>query len=489
MRRALVLLLLLAAGVFAFGQGRPLVLIYQVRLATFNEVDPNLIVDVALANALAEVGKVKPVIWSVNDPVVAEARRTGRIRDLPKNPNPGEVLRVAGALDARYVAIVTVTHVGGLLEGAIDLYRDGRRIWSDIANTAIVRDGEIDKQSTILSVAQTWASKMNIEPFRDLVGTPDEVTPGPALVRLHPTQDPPSGAFEMGMAALQAGRLVDAIVYLRDAVDTEPFDPVRRKALVEALRLAGHPYLAAEEGERAAELIPGDAGLISAAAAAWLSGGQVERAYNLVRRILVRDEQNASALCVLADLHVARLEFAAALEALDKALAVRADGETYFRRSQVHALNEDFEAAARDMSRAAEVGLSQEPAERLRRYRQLASVLDQVFESLALRVRNLLREARTAPDEASLSNRALLLVNLVRAFQTYLDQADVPDPHKRSHAERALAVNLLLQSALGIQRYAQDQSVETAADADLLQVEAMREHAVAKQLFGAEVGR
>jgi len=489
MRRALLVCLLLATGAVAFAQGRPLVLIFQVRLASFSEVDPNLVVDVALANALREVGKVKPVVWSPDDPVVAEARRTGRLRDLPKNPNPGEVLRVAEVLNTRYVAIVSVTHVGGLLDGTVDLYRDGRKVWSDTANTAIVRDGEIDKESTVLSVAQTWASKMNIEPFRELVGTPDDITPGPPLVRLHPTQDAPSGAFELGMAALEAGRLVDAIVHLRDAVDSQPFDPVRRKALVEALRLAGHPYLAAEEGERAAEMMPNDAGLLSAAAAAWLAGGQVERAYNLVTRILARDEQNAPALCVLADLHVARLEFAAALEALDKALAVRADGETYFRRSQVHALNEDFPAAARDMSRAAEVGLSQEPPDRLRRYRQLASVLDQVFESLALRTRNLLREARATPGEASLSNRALLLVNSVRSFQTYLDQADVPDPHKRSHADRALAVNLLLQSALGIQRYVQDRSPETAADADLLQVEAMREHAVARQLFGTEVGR
>lgn len=489
MRRTLLACLLLATGAVAFAQGRPLVLIYQVRLASFSEIDPNLIVDVALANALRDVGKVKPVLWSLDDPVIAEARRTGRLRDLPKNPNPGEVLRVAGTLNARYVAIVSVTHVGGLLDGAIDLYRDGRKVWSDKANTAIVRDGEIDKQSTTLSVAQTWASKMNIEPFRDLVGTPDDVTPGPPLVRLHPTQDAPAAAFELGMAALEAGRLVDAIVYLRDAVDSEPFDPVRRRALVEALRLAGHPYLAAEEGERAAELMPNDGDLLSAAAAAWLAGGQAERAYNLVKRILVRDEQNAAALCVLADLHVARLEFAEALATLDKALAVRADGETYFRRSQVYALKEDFAAAARDMSQAAEVGLSQEPADRLRRYRQLVSVLDQVFESLALRTRSLLREGRATPDEASLSNRTLLLVNSVRAFQTYLDQADVPDPHKRSHAERALAVNLLLQSALGIQRYVQDHSPETAADADLLQVEAMREHAVAKQLFGTEIGR
>lgn len=489
MRRALLSCLLVAAGTTALAQGRPLVLIFQVRLTSFSDVDPNLIVDVALANALQEVGKVKPVIWSPNDPVITEARRTGRLRDLPKNPNPGEVLRVAEVLNARYVAIVSATHVGGLLDGAIDLYRDGRKVWSDTANTAIVRNGEIDKESTVLSVVQTWASKMNLEPFRELVGTPDDITPGPPLVRLHPTQDAPAGAFELGMAALEAGRLVDAIVYLRDAVDGQPFDPVRRKALVEALRLAGHPYLAAEEGERAAELIPNDAGLLSAAAAAWLAGGQVERAYSLVKRILSRDEKNASALCVLADLHVARLEFTEALEALDRALSVRADGETYFRRSQVHALNEDFAAAGRDMSRAAEVGLSQEPSERLRRYRQLVTVLDQVFESLALRTRNLLREARATPDETTLGNRALLLVNSVRAFQTYLDQADVPDPHKRSHAERALAVNLLLQSALGIQRYTQDRSPETAADADLLQVEAMREHAVAKQLFGTEVGR
>ncbi|MER3412839.1 MAG: hypothetical protein C4341_01100 [Armatimonadota bacterium] len=476
-------------GATALAQGRPLVLIYQVRLASFSDADPNLIVDVALANALREVGKVKPVAWSLDDPIIAEARRTGRLRDLPKNPNPGEVMRVADVVNARYVVIVSVTHVGGSLDGAIDLYRDGRKIWSDTANTAIARNGEIDKESTIVSVAQTWASKMNIEPFRDLVGTPDEITPGPPLVRTHPTQDAPSGAFELGMAALEAGQLVEAVVLLRDAVDSQPFDPVRRKALVEALRLAGHPYLAAEQGERAAELIPNDAELISAAAAAWLGGGQIERAYNLVQRILRRDEQNAPALCVLADLHVARLEFSEALKAFDKALAVRPDGETYFRRSQVHALNEDFNAAARDMNRAAEVGLSQKLPDRLRRYRQLAAVLDQVFESLALRTRNALREARATPDEPSLGNRTLLLVNSVRAFQTYLDQIDVPDPHRRSHNERALAVNLLLQSVLGIQRYVQDRSAETAADADLLQVEAMREHAVANQLFGKEIGR
>ncbi|RMG23125.1 MAG: tetratricopeptide repeat protein [Armatimonadetes bacterium] len=489
MMSRLILALWLLVALPLSGAAKPLLMIYQVREATFSETDPNLIVDQALAEELSIVGKVKAVLWNKEDPTIREAIRVGRIRSLPQNPSPAEVIQVANAIGCQYVAVVRVTHVGALLDGSLDLYRDGRRIWQATASTAIVRDGAIDKVSTIRSVAATWAAKMNIEPFKELTGIPTDAPVGPPLVTTYATQDAPQAPYDLGRKALDEGRVLEAIVYLRDAVDAEPLDPMRRIALIEALRLAGHPFLAAQEAQRAAELLPSEPKLLAMAAQAWLQGGQIEKAHEMISRVLEREPENAAALGVLADLYVARLDYAKAIEAMNEVIRLQPTAEAFYKRAQIHALKEDFAAAKADLDRAKEMGLPQDEISVNQRYRQYASVLEQLFESLALRIRNLLREAKSGDPSPSLANRAAGLVNVVAAYEQFLDQAEVPESHKRSHATRALAANLLLQSALTAQRFVQEKNEETAAEADLLQVEAMREHALAKQLFAKELGR
>jgi tetratricopeptide (TPR) repeat protein len=489
MRRLSLVLLVALVALPISSVAKPLLLIYQVRETTFSDADPNLIVDQALAEELATVGKVKPVLWQREDPTIREALRVGRIRTLPQNPSPAEVIQVANAIGCIYVAVVRVTHVGALLDGSLDLYRDGRRIWQTTASTAIVRDGSIDKLSTIRSVASTWAAKMNVEPLKDLAGIPADAPIGPPLVTTYGSQDAPQAPYDLGKKALDEGRAWEAVVLLRDAVDAEPLDPLRRIALIEALRLAGHPFLAAQEAQRAAELIPTEPRLLAMAAQSWLQGGQVEKAHEMISRILERDPENVAALGVLAELYVARLDYDRAVQAMGEVIRMQPTATAYYKRAQIHALREDFAAAKADLDRAKEMGLPTDEISVNQRYRDFASVLEQLFESLALRIRNLLRESQSSEVSPSVANRAAQLVNVVAAYEQFLDQAEVPESHKRSHATRALAANLLLQSALTAQRFIQERNQETAAEADLLQVEAMREHALAKQLFAKELGR
>ncbi|MCH8275364.1 MAG: hypothetical protein IH851_11300 [Armatimonadetes bacterium] len=504
----LILAAALICGVLP-APAKPLVLVFQERVTDFTAEEPNLSVMAALAQTLEDSGRVFIVIWSEQDPLMSAALESARMSSLPDKANRKDAFRMAGVLKADYVLICRAHLVtglgreppekhkevesGGLVEGRAELYRGrgGRPIWTNDETVSIVRDNKLDAENTALSIANTWTIKMIAGPFRSLPGGPGVETPAPGepTVTHAPALPVDAAPLENGRRALDDGRIGEAVALLRDAVDADPFDPEARLALVEALQKAERPFLAADEATRAAALMPGVTALLLSAAECWIAGDQPNRAFEMTASALEKDPGNAAAHALLGDLYVGRLEYGKAIDSYTKAIALLPDAETYYRRAQAFALMEEFGRSLEDLAEAQNIGLSAEPDKLLKRYEGAVRVLTPVFQSLAAAVRNLLAEAQMSPDNQDVKRRADDLQGRCRAFGNYLDRITATEGHKKSHDRRALAVNLLLQSAMGLQRYVEDHDLETRGDANLLQIEAMREFAAAQQLFQAEQAR
>jgi hypothetical protein len=178
-----------------------------------------------------------------------------------------------------------------------------------------------------------------------------------------------------------------------------------------------------------------------------------------------------------------------AIEYYTRSYDVDQNPETLYKRAQAHAIAERYEDSVADIERANTAGLSREPEVAAKRYRDTVSVVDPVIDSLAASLRNLLREAADPNPTAALKTRSASFLKRVEAFLGYLDRVEAPEAHGRSHTRRELAVSLLHQSAQGLGRHFEPGNRDGLGDAELLQIEAMREFAVAKQQYQAEIGR
>jgi tetratricopeptide (TPR) repeat protein len=191
----------------------------------------------------------------------------------------------------------------------------------------------------------------------------------------------------------------------------------------------------------------------------------------------------------MGDLHAGRLELPRAIDYYSRSYDLEPSPETLYKRAQAHAMAEQFDASLADIEKANATGLSKEPEVAARRYRETVRILDPAIDALASNLRNLLREAGDPSATTALKPRASAYEKSVGAFLKYLDQIEPPQVFLRSHTRRELAVGMMHQSALGLYRSLDGGGREALGDAELLQIEAMREFALAKDQFQAEVGR
>lgn len=486
----MILPILIAA--VTIGAQRPTMLIYQETVVEFTDTDPNVLVSRKLGANLAKNGKVAPIVWSQDDPVIIAAISEGKLPGLPTTAKRNDVLDVARTLGASYVAFLELKRTGAELLGKIDVQRarGGRSLWKNETKVSIIKNGRLDPDDGAQSIANTWTIQLNANPFRDLPSrpvfeTPEPTDPGKAPATTVAIDKTP---LANGKKALSEGRLVAAVALLHDAVDVEPLSVEARMAYIDALRRSGHPFLAADEAARAAKLMPTEGSFLVEAAQSWIDGGKADKAYELISEALAANPKNAAALSLLGDLYVGKLEMDRAIEAYSKSFAAKEDPETLYKRAQAYAIAEQFDKSVADLERAKSLGLSREPEKAEARYQGTVKVVDPVIDSLASNLRNLLREAADPSQATGLVPRANAFVKRVEAFLAFLDRIEPPEAHNRSHTRRALAVGLLHQAAQGLSKHLNGGSRDALGDAELLQIEAMREFSVAKQQYQAEIG-
>ncbi len=473
----------------ALAPAKPTVLIYQDMVIEFTDKDNNVLVAKEIASGLDAVGKVAPVSWEMSEPAVVAAIRSGAIRSWEATAKKDDVFKVSRAIGADYVVICKVLRKGGELEGDIQLYRGrgGRTVWDNNAKYSIIRNGKLDIVSGSMTIASTWVAQLDTIPFKDLPASRSLATPDPGIpTATHtPSVRIDSAPLASGRKALREGKLIEAVVFLNDAVDADPMSAEPRLALIEALQQAGHPFLAAGEAARAYELMPDRSEFLIVAAQSWIDGGQTDRAFEKIQEALAKDPKNAAARTIFGDMMMGRLDFERAAEQYTAALAIRQDPETLYKRAQAYALTEEFSKSVEDLEKANKLGLSQEPEIATKRYRNNVGVLEPVIQSMAVAFRNLLKEAQSEPG-GSLKARTDTWVLRASALMQYLDRVTPPLVHVKSHEQRGLAMNLLYQAGKGLHRHLAEGGQAGLGDADLLQIEAMRELAAAKSRFESE---
>lgn len=481
---------------------KPFILICQQRVQDFSEFDPNMDVMRALAQTMGETGRAVPVLWSAFDAVTSAAMKELGWETLPDKPSEAQLWRMAGTIKAQYLILCRAHLVTGLgspqkgqgsqespVQARIELYSVSARrlLWSEDSTLVVFREGKVDQEATALALAGSWTAKMFSGPLKDAGG--GERTVGPPTAPAVPYAPPRSLAvepLESGKQALQEGLLEEAIDLLRDAVDADPLNLEARLALVEAFRRSGRFFLAVDEALRAYKLLPGETRLLLAGAQCLSEGGKLDRALELVREVLSKDKDHAGAYALLGDLLVGNLDFSGAISAYTRALEISPEPETFFRRAQAYALAEKFDLSMADLSEAQKRGLSEEPEAVRVRYERTVLVVSTIFQSFGTEIRNLLAEAKTEPNNATLRGRVEALITRLNAFSRYWSAIDPPEKHRNSHERRALACNLLIQSAWALDRFLKHQEPVSHSDAFLLQIEAMRELAGAQEAYQAE---
>jgi tetratricopeptide (TPR) repeat protein len=472
---------------------RPTMLIYQETIVEFTDTDPNVLVSKKLGDILQQSGKVAPIVWHQQDPTIQDAIKTGKLPALPTTASRPDVFSISRTLGASYVAFIKLNRTGAELKGTIEVYRSrgGGSLWKNDTNVSIMQSGKLDPESGSMSVANTWAIQLNANPFKDLPSRPVFENPQPSNTNVAPptTVNIDRAPLESGKKALADGRLVAAVSLLHDAVDIEPMSVEARTLYIEALRRSGHPFLAADEAARAAELMPNEGVFLVDAAEAWIQGGKSDRAAEMILAALRSNPKNAEALSLMGDLHAGRLELDRAIDYYSQAYAASENPETLYKRAQAYAIAERFEESVADIDKANTTGLSKEPEVAIARYRNSVKVLDPAIDALASNLRNLLREAGDLSQSTALKPRSAAFAKSVESFLAYLERLQPPELFARSHTRRELAVSLMAQSAQGLYRSLDGGGRDALGDAELLQIEAMREFAVAKQQYQAEVGR
>ncbi|HET6644442.1 MAG TPA: tetratricopeptide repeat protein [Fimbriimonadales bacterium] len=479
------MIVLLAAATLL--TARPMVLIYQERVLEFTNTDNNIMVDAQMAKGLDAVGKVVPIVWSMNEPHIAAAVKSGAIKDWTQTPSHGDVFKVARAIDAEYVAIVQVLRKGGELNANIDLFRNrgGRSVWDNKVTVSIIRDGKLDAESGGMSIASTWVAQLDTIPFKNLPAQPALPTPDPGAGQITPNTNVQvdKTPLENARKAEKEGHWDAAVSLYRDAVDANPTSPEPRHGLIGALRQGGHPFLAAEEAARAYELMPDRSEFLVDAARSWIDGGQPAKAFEKIQEALAKNPNDGAALAIFGDMLMGRLEFDRAVESYSKAIAAGPTGDLYFKRAQAYALSGQFDKSVADMDQANKLGSQADPAVALQRYRENVKVLAPVFESLDISIKNLLTDAKAGTNIKSGADK---LAARITAFLAYLDKMQAPAMHSKSHEERGLALDLLMQATAALQRYSSEGGTGLG-DADLLQIEAMREFATSTSSFEEEI--
>ncbi|HWP32087.1 MAG TPA: tetratricopeptide repeat protein [Fimbriimonadales bacterium] len=470
---------------------KPLILIFQERQIEFTDTDPNLEIAIPLSDALKNTGKVIAALVNQADPYVAAAIQDGLFR-WQDPPTREHAFRLARVIKADYLAIVKATAVGGLVNGKIELYQNSKLVFQDTSTTSIIKEGQLDRESSALSLANSWTTKLEVGPFKNLLPPPDVENPPPGEATYKPSLpiEPDKRPFENGKIALNAGRTTEAISLLRESVDADPFHIEARLLLIEALRREDKPFLAAEEAIRGARLLNDNPDLLLSAAESYLQGGQFDSAMKLVEEALAKDPLNADAYVLKGDLLLGSLQYTEAVEAYNQALTRKEEGETFYKRAQAYILMGEFEKGLQDIESAKKIGFSEEPVHRLRRYRRNVPSLDSVFISLSTGVSNLIKEAGAFPETPELLQKCQDLKKRCTLFSEYLERLNpVPIEHEKSHSQRSLASILLIQSLSSLQKFLSEKNEHAQGDASLLQVEAMREFAAAQQQYRQELNK
>lgn len=436
-----------------------------------------------VADALREQGKVNVVRWADDDP---EFKKVSEGVSLTEGQTDELISEFARRLKARYILVIEASRMKEQLYPRADLFQSGRRgtLWTtgpkrpQGGDSIVVKVGDrVDWRATAVSLGKTWSLQLNQGPFKDLkagVDIPNPVAPtdtGPRAPRVELGATAGAEALDQAKSLVESGRTDLAILYLRDAVDANPFEPERRILLSELLDRRGFASQSADEGRRAARLVPDRPELWLVSARSWLLAGQPEEAKQDVQEAMARGSDTplthrlmGDILLMQGDLVKSRDEYSVSLEKADLP-------RTRLGLAVVFSLTRqpELSKAVLEPVKIGPEGLS------INDYSFVIQLAEPSVRTLAKDLADFMPRARTSKDKASITSEAQELVRRSSALEGLLALILPPRRHAPSHQARVLAHKLMLQASEEALSFVKGTDPEAEMEVVLSLAEALRQ--------------
>lgn len=492
--------LLLALGCMAQSAG---IVIAQQTESHAAEADEQRMLLQYMAEALDEDGRLNPIAWTITDPIFRSAVQSNLVKESP-NPDLQTVLAGAEKLKADYVLICTVFRKDTELYGRLRLFKKGQEIWRDPAVAEKANDGariltvqsngRFDLSNSLRGAASTWTQLMFADPLKGLAPRQRIETPpvDPGVKPDIPDAPPPTKVdnrelMTQVMKLLATSKTAEAVALLRDAVDAEPLDAERRKALANALATAGMNETAAGEARRAAELFPEQADLRTQAARFWMAAGKIDEANVDLNEAVARNPESVETRMLLGEVALSKLQIDAAMTHLDFVLSKAPTADAHFKRSLARAMNDDSEGSKKDLDEAVRLGLGKDPLEVRTQYATAIRVSEAALSEVTEAMRTLFQRARANFGNKEVRDDRKVLASRCQGLVALFGVLGVPPVHKNSQGRLVLALKLLDQALSELGSYLDSGTDDVMGDATITLGEAVKALAAASEAYRAEL--
>lgn len=402
------------------------------------------------AQELETSGRMKPVVWSMGDPVFRRASVDRKVEYKDDFPALATAQAAATRLGLDYVAVVSGRLKEGMLHGAVTLYRGSRKVWEKEDSVGAVVSGTFDVEGSVTSICRTWSqllgeSVLKGQPVAPVHPVPDE---SPGQVVATPPVEPPRPVVDNRALLVEAGELMrqgkmsEAVGLLRDAVDTAPMDVERRTVFATLLLRAGQPEMAAQEARRASALLPDSVALRAMAARAWLAAGQPDEAQEDLKQAIARNPEDPETRSLLAEIALKEGKPSAAAEHLQHALQ---RGATPLLRFQMAVAQTGLGNLETVQTELREAGTPKDEVELRGRYEFAIPLLDGWAKTESGNLVSLFQRALVRRTDPAVAEQVVRNKKQLDAFVALAQALPVPAPHQSSHDRRLVALRLMVQ--------------------------------------------
>ncbi|MCW5939326.1 MAG: hypothetical protein KF884_02650 [Fimbriimonadaceae bacterium] len=501
-------------GAAAASFGIPDLLIHQQRVdQETSRDDDNQLLAPYLAQALDDDGRVRPVVWSMTDPVFRQWAETDSILVEAEQPDERTVLRVASRRRIEYVVFVSAVKEGPTLRPRGRLFRAGRLVWkfepkaglpqgpelaapmnradmdrliaeanrrlTDGGAIAVTVNGATDWDLTSRTIAQTWVRQFNEGPLKSL--------PARAKTPEAPVAETPRGAEiqpsspdwqTLAASFVAEGKLQQALAFLRDRVDADPSDPKARMALSDLYHRLGQPMEAARSAALAAEFARNPETWV-VSAQRWLESGDAAQAQAALAKAVALGASPDLVRPHQITLHLLTGQMAEA----EVQLRGLAPGSYPLQRALVEVL-----VSKPSLGPEAAAALEKRPLS-VEEYSLFVLCLERSLMELTPKIRDLVPRARLEPNSSALLNEAEDSKVRLSALSSLVQAVVPPERHQESHESRRLALILLSQSSMVVQAFVRSNDPDQAEEAALSLSEAARIAQAVREAYAAESRR
>lgn len=454
------------------------ILIYQVPLKVDNEVLLARELAFTMANQLESEFNLKPIVWTLLDPILRDAVTQGTVRADVDKAGVKEVRQAMSALQADFLAVVESSVKDQALQASLKLYRGtgSRPIYEKSLNMAATLGDNADADLARESTVRTWLIDLRREQFKDFLKTTAGGANDPSTgIALSPPTEPmtirtPEEVLEVANKLVDAREPLDAAISLYEGIDQHPNNIDLRLRLIEVLQLIPRHDLAVIEAKQAVQMAPERIDLRILLARHYIEVRDLDAASAQLNECLARAPQDPAVLLLAGDSAMFKGRLDEAREQYLKAYSAKATPETAMALAITVAASGESAETLRliDLAKSEDAAIQKALNTRFSIYGRLA------VDSLSEAMRNVLLGVRVAVDRSPHLARAQRAHKGAECLTMLGVRLKPLAGSETLHKKRILAHKLLVQAAGAVLEYARTGNEDIASEAQIGLSDAVR---------------